>query len=218
MMMGILFRAAFIVFMTVFSAHLIGLNGSSFAQTLLQPSDLLYQSAFRLPRGDFGSPLWSGFNYGGTALAYNPDRNSLYIVGHDWYQLTAEISIPREIINSADLDDLATATVLQNFTDAFEGKMDSIGPGTNKVGGQLVDNHRLYLSAYIYYDAAGGAPASHFVRPTDLSTGGQVEGAFRVGTLNPGFVAGYMTKGPSEWQAAFGGACPHRKLLPFHYW
>lgn len=49
--------------------------GQSSAQVLLGQSDLVYQGAFRLPQGDFGSPQYSGFNYGGTAFGYNPARN-----------------------------------------------------------------------------------------------------------------------------------------------
>ena len=47
---------------------------------LLGESDLTYLGAFRLPSGNFGA---SSFEYGGTALAYNPANNSLFIVGHD---------------------------------------------------------------------------------------------------------------------------------------
>jgi len=60
---------------------------------LLQLSDLEYQGAFRVPQGTIGG---STLNYGGTGLTYNPARNSLFLVGHDWDQASAEISIPSQ--------------------------------------------------------------------------------------------------------------------------
>jgi len=97
------------------------------AAPLLQQSDLIYQGAFRVPRGTIGS---STLNYGGTGLAYNPARNSLFLVGHDWDQATAEISIPSQITNSSNLNNLATATALKPLTDALEGKIGLINPTT----------------------------------------------------------------------------------------
>jgi hypothetical protein len=182
------------------------LAGQSSAQVLLRQSDLVYQGAFRLPQGDFGSPQYSGFNYGGTALGYNPARNSLYIVGHDWYQLSAEVSIP-QIINSTNLNSLATATVLQPFSDSLEGKIASINPtdtNAKKIGGHLVYGGALYVAAYSYYDGGATQSSSHFVRPTNLSTTGQVNGPYRVGTIGPRYVAGYMAPVPQDWQSAFG--------------
>jgi hypothetical protein len=205
--MGNLFKNALLLFLMALPVDYTFLAGQSSAQTLLQQSDLIYQGAFRLPQGEFGSPQYSGFNYGGTALGYNPAHNSLYIVGHDWYQLTAEVSIP-QITNSNNLNNLATATVLQQFSDPLEGKIGSINPSdpnSKKIGGQMVYGSQLYVSAYSYYDGGGTQSSSHFVRPTNLSTTGQVSGPYRVGTIGPRFIAGYMTQIPQEWQSAFGG-------------
>ena len=62
-----------------------------------------------MPSGTIGA---SSFAYGGTAPAYNPTNNSLFIIGHDKQQQIAEIKIP-QIINSAQLRNLAIASVLQ---------------------------------------------------------------------------------------------------------
>src|ERR1041384_8836106 len=58
---------------------------------LVNADGLIYAGAFRLPRGEVNG---SSFGYGGTALAFNPQHNSLFLVGHDWHQLVAEVSIP----------------------------------------------------------------------------------------------------------------------------
>src|ERR1700736_483105 len=109
---------------------------------LLKGANLVYQGAFRVPQGSSDTTT---FDYGGTALAYNPSNNSLYMVGHDWHQLSAEISIPA-IVNSTNINNLATAAILQPFADATEGKLNLINPtdpNSKKIGGQLVYNGKL---------------------------------------------------------------------------
>jgi len=171
------------------------------AQTLLKQVNLIYQGAFRLPRGKFGQ---SSFDYGGSALAYNPANDSLFIVGHDHQQMVAEISIPT-IVNSSQLSQLTTARVLHSFVDATEGKMSTVDSGTIKVGGLMVYQGKLYLTAYTYYDADVNQRLSHFSRPLNLSVKSQVSGPFQVGNLNAGYVSGYMTPIPQAWQASLGG-------------
>jgi hypothetical protein len=185
------------------------------ADKLLAGADLEYLGAFRVPQGDYGSPQYSGFNFGGTALTYNPNNNSLFLVGHNWYQLTAEISIP-PAINSTNIDRLNTATVLQPFSDPTEGKRTHIGAGGAEVntsgvplGGFLVWEDKLIGTAYGYYDAGSVVKLSHFISGLDLSATGDFQGMYQVGktpaTPNPAFVDGYMATIPATWQAQFGG-------------
>lgn len=169
-------------------------------------SDLVYVGAFRVPQGTQGS---STFDYGGTALAYNPASNTLFVTGHAQQQMTAEISIP-EPVNASSVASLNTAKVVQAFRDPLEGKRASVNPGEpngENIGGQLVHNGKLYVSAYSYYDGSGTQSTSHFVRPLNLATSGQVQGPFKLGpsSLRARWLAGYMAHIPSEWQAAFGG-------------
>jgi hypothetical protein len=172
------------------------------ADPLLQQSDLQYMGAFRVPHGTFGG---SSFEYGGTALAYNAANNSLFVVGHDWHQQVAEISIPA-VVNSSNLASLNTATVLQSFKDATEGKLGLIGSGTAKIGGLMVYQGKLYVTGYLYYDGASVQVNSHFTRPLNLSTNGQVQGPYQVDSGGQGvhFVNGYMIPIPSAYQSNLG--------------
>ncbi len=163
-------------------AMTIALNGPLLAATtpapLVQKAELVYQGAFRVPQGASDTTT---FNYGGTSLAVNPANNSLFMVGHVWNQLSAEIKIP-SIVNTTNINSLATATIVQSFKDATEGKLSSINPpdpNSKKVGGQLVYNGKLYMAAYSYYDGAVTQTTSHFVRPINLSTTGQAKGRTR---------------------------------------
>ena len=183
-----------------------GTAPSAMAQSsapLLHKQDLVYEGAFRVPGGGSES---STFGYGGTAIGYNPNNNSLFLTGHKNYQLSAEISIPA-IVNSQNIGSLNTASILQSLRDATEGRRGQINPGDSndqRIGGHLVFGGKLYIAAFSYYDASGTQSRSHFVRPLNLSTTGQVQGPVAVGS-NVHYTSAYMGLIPPEWQAALGG-------------
>ena len=156
---------------------------------LVQPSTLVKLGTITMPADSGGR----GFEWGGTALAYNTANDSLFIVGHDWDQLIAEVTIP-------PLG--GTASILQPLQDPAEGR--SVGESDAKVGGALVHGGRLWFTKYIYYDAEAAQTASHFNRPLDLATTGQVVGPQTIGPLAAGFVSGYLGRIPAEWQARLG--------------
>jgi hypothetical protein len=176
-------------------------TASPMALPLLHRASLVYEGAFRLPLPESSHGT---FDYGGTALAYNPARNSLFVVGHDWYQLSAEISIPRPV-RAMRLVRLPRARYLQPFADATAGKLDTTGANNNKVGGQLIYQNRLYGSVYIYYDATNSQTRSHWSRTSTSLRSGRARGLFRVGNTGAGFVSGFMALVPPEWQALLGG-------------
>jgi hypothetical protein len=181
---------------------------------LVQQSHIVYQGAFRLPSETFGG---SSFGYGGPSLAYNAAKGSLFLVGHDWHQMVAEIKIP-QIINNSSLNDLQTATVLQSFVNITEGYMAEICTGnpspdckngvyqqTVKVGGIMVLGSRLYGTVYAYYDGSFVQNKSHFYSGMTLASTGDYRGMYTVNAPQAGFVSGYMTAIPSEWQSSLGG-------------
>jgi hypothetical protein len=167
----------------------------------LKSSSLVYQGAFLLPAQVSDKQT---FAYGGTALAFNPARKSLFVVGHDWYQLDAEVSIPKPG-KSPKPGKLPRARFLQQFTDPTSGKMDATGGDNNKVGGQLVYGGRLYGTVYVYYDAAGEQVVSHWSRSATSLTGGTAYGLYQVGRTGAGMVSGFMAEVPPEWRARLGG-------------
>lgn len=110
-------------------AVLTAFGGGVSSAALIQPSDLEYRGAFRLPD-------WANFEIGwawsGEALTCYPggDPNgpsdgypgSLFGAGHNWNQYISEISIPVPVISShKNLADLNTASTLQGFQDIRGG-------------------------------------------------------------------------------------------------
>lgn len=174
------------------------------SEPLLQSSSLSYVGSFRVAEGTTNQ---TSFNYGGSGLAYDPTNNGLFMTGHAWYQRTAEISIPTPAISST-ISALPQATFVQQFSDSLNGgirKVDPTDPNPQHIGGYLVDGKNLIVSVYSIYDGGGSQSSSHFVRPLSLTGSGPVLGPYRVGNQYPGFVSGYMTLVPPEWQALLGG-------------
>ena len=161
------------------------------APALLQQANLQYMGAFRLPPAQSEQ---RSFGYGAMGMAYNAARNSLYMVGHLWYQQVAEVSIPA-ITQAATPASLAVSTALQ-WGDATDGNLAGA-----KIYGQFVHNGALYGVAY-----NATRSASHFRSGLDLSVTNDFQGFYQVGTLDQRFVAGYMARIPPEWQAALGGS------------
>lgn len=177
---------------------------------LIHKQDLIYQRSIHLPQEQIGT---SSFSYGGTALAFNPSNNSLFLVGHPYQQKVAEISMTDP------------ATILQPFTDITEGRLPLIGlnPTSDSqiIGGLLVYKNQLYLSAYLYYDGNASQILSHFVSGTKLTTNGDVGGPYQIGSYNivpgqntAGFVDGWMVLVPSNWSALLGPVLMGQCCLP----
>ena len=178
-----------------------GAPESSTQAPLLGPGHLKYLGAFRVPGGPIGA---STFAYGGTSLAYDAAKTSLLVVGHAHHQMVAEIGIPA-VVNSARLDELATAPVRQPFADVTRGKLGTIGPGTVRVGGLLPHRGQLIVTGYVYYDANGAQTLSHLVTAANFAGTEAPRGFYAVGKLGAGFVSGYMATVPPAWQRALGG-------------
>lgn len=192
-------NVGFVLFSGLSGALLIATAHAQSTAPRVQAANMTHIGSFTVPLGlHAGGQANMGFEYGGTGISYNPARNSLFMVGHDWDQFVGEIGIP-------SLG--GVATLLQMPTDPTGGKLGQINPGdpnSKKIGGTLPWGNGLIVSAYSYYDGTGSQMLSHFVRPTTLSSG-TVTGPLRVGSLGAGFYSGYMGVIPSEWQAAFGG-------------
>lgn len=93
---------------------------------LLQPGDLRYMGAFRLPENPPDLSFEIGWAYSGAGLAYSPSGDpqgaddgfpgSLFGTGHDWNQYISEIGIPAPILSPGRNPlDLTVAATLQGF-------------------------------------------------------------------------------------------------------
>jgi hypothetical protein len=178
---------------------------------LAYQSNLQYIGGFRVPDGTFGSDM---FNYAGSGLAFDPANNSLFLSGYQVDNAMGQISIPSTIVDSSNINNLATASVLQPLLQVLpripktsnlgDGSYDANGKGPIYIGGLMVVNGQLLGTEYVYYDNSGTTVVTHFrFDSLNLSTA-TVEGMFQVGNMGAGMYDGYMTPVPANWQAALG--------------
>ena len=97
----------------------------------INPKDIEYKGAFRLPEGSNGTD-WS---YSGNAMTYFPKGDSqgkkdgfpgsLFATGNDTHLFVSEISIPTpKISKNKRVAELNTARTLQPFTNVFKDVVD----------------------------------------------------------------------------------------------
>ncbi|HPX93260.1 MAG TPA: hypothetical protein PK646_02375 [Bacillota bacterium] len=173
-------------------------------QNTLSSNSIKYLGSFLPPEGqDQQTYEWSA-----TGLAYNPNNDSLFMVGHDHYQLVGEISIP-EPVKATEAGSLPRARVIQALSDITEGKLNHIGfngrklPTNIKIGGLLVQDNKLLVSSYAYHEDAEKAVLSHGIRGLDFSVKNDFKGMFKVGDWGTGYLAGYMAEIPEEMRRLF---------------
>jgi len=139
---------------------------------LLLAGDLEYVGAFRLPTGSLGcAEEHCTFAFGGSAISYNPQNNSLFMMGHRHGNRIAEVNIPA-LVNSSNVGNLNVATVRQSFADLALGQVERIGTGAAVVsnanwgngsavnGPRLSDNERFVLSRLVGFDPFAGGHQS----------------------------------------------------------
>ncbi len=188
----------------------------SAAARLVQPGDLVYVGAFRLPGGD-DPPLT--FAYGGNAMTFNPDGDpdgsddgfpgSLFITGHDrqaWGTLpngdqVAELAIPVPAIK-ADPADLPQATFLQDFHDVTAGYFTNLEE-IPKVGMQYLnhpDTGPLIHLCWGQHLQPQDEPSHAWFSP-DLAHP-NLQGVWYIGYQNLYSTNGYMFDIPTAWADA----------------
>ena len=114
------------------------------AAGLIQPGDLVYAGAFRLPPSP-GTPENVGWEWGGTALAYRADGDaggpadgypgSLYGAGHEHTQHLSEFEIPVPVVSAGkNLAELNVARTLQGFANVRGSLYDGLDWEMPRVG------------------------------------------------------------------------------------
>lgn len=173
----------------------------------LSISDLQYIGAFRLPAQKHGA---SSLNYAQGPIAFNPEKQSLLIVGHAHQQAIAEFKIP-ELVDSAVPAELNIAGApLQPFSEILDRPAGGNPQDNNRIGGMLhvrgPNGPELLVNAYEYYDAPGDNTLSMLVvRDATNLAKSAVGGYFEV-QGRPGHTAGWMSPIPATWQPILGGA------------
>lgn len=180
---------------------ILGLGaGSSFAGQRIQSTDLTYLGTINITHSDGTCPETSYSR--GTGLTYNPAGNggagSFYISGRMTNHCVAEITKPSVG---------GTATFIQNYTEPTNGTWSQIADCYNGcfIGGHLLYNNNLYLTAVSYYDAGYNQTKSLWRHNLTLSNHSGMVGPVAAGPGNQGMYNQYMDNVPAAFQAMLGG-------------
>ncbi|MBC8506158.1 MAG: hypothetical protein ISR58_12205 [Anaerolineales bacterium] len=186
---------------------------------LIQPEDLTYLGAFRLPDGGDEATTWE---YGGQALAFNPNGDpggevdgfpgSLFGSGHDIWNYVSEVSIPAPLI-TRDIEQLPIATTLQDFQDVSGGlfngfeEMPRVGlEALPPMGEQSVPKLYLAWGTHHHDEGSPSDAPTHAWCDLDLANP-NTQGAWRVGDESLYSVNGYMFQIDHAWADTYlGGA------------
>jgi hypothetical protein len=169
------------------------------SQPLVQFTDLSYVGAFRLPRAATNG---DDFSLGGKPFAFNPANSSLF-VGSKAGRI-AEVAIP-QVVNTTNVSGMVFGSYLQGFADPVEGNIWQVAPEGAFIEGILVQDGAIYGAAAIYYDANNNQRVSHYMRSTSLTTPSFSGMKTLWQTDRTGFVSGFMSAVPAEWQDRLGG-------------
>ncbi len=174
---------------------------------LVDPNSIVYVGAFRLP--DDGERPHT-FEYGGNAMTFNSDNNSLFIMGHDRIAYgdlpdgnqVAEVNIPTPI-NSRNLDDLSTATFIQGFHNVTQGYFTNVEE-IPRVGMAYL-NHpdtraKIHLGWGQHMPPENNEATHGWFNP-NLSNP-DFQGVWHIGQQNYNSVNGYLLTIPTTWADA----------------
>jgi hypothetical protein len=183
---------------------------------LIQPSDLAYHGAFRLPDSP-GTPDnvgWAWSNWA-SAATYYPDGDpggaadgypgSIFGVGHDHTQYVSEVSIPIPVdAPGKNLSELNTAQVLQGFHDikgGLFGAMEMPRVGLAYLPAQGNQSSDKLFFAWAPHLDEGATDPSHGWGELDLADP-QSAGAWRIGDYWNYLTGDYLFEIPQAWADA----------------
>ncbi len=185
--------------------------------TLIQPNELQYLGAFRLPAGDSSDEEAASWGWGGDAMTYYPKGDpdgpddgypgSIFGTGHNQYNYVSEISIPAPVNSSSkNLSELTQAETIQGFQDIKNGlfKLFTEMPRTGlaylpKQGSQKSDKLYLTWGQHLQQENTpeGEAP-THAWSELDLENP-ETKGAWYVDDIPSLRTSDYMFDIPTDW-------------------
>ncbi len=192
---------------------------------LLQPNDLEYKGAFRLPENY--EPIEKSWLWGGSAMTYYPKGDpsgpddgypgSIYGTGHEQYQYISEISIPKPVITkNKNVKELNVAETLQEFTDIKGDMFGELEIG--RVGIEYIpkqdsqDNDKIYFG-WGQHLQEGDKGLSHGWFNTDLSNP-QVKGPWKIKGQTKYATTDYIFEIPRSWAEKY---TPGMRLVTGRY-
>lgn len=171
-------------------------NDANYEKDIISQDNIVYLGAFALP--DDGHSEQSMFSWGGEALCYNPNNDSLFISGHGWHTYIAEISIPEPTLSS-DASQLNQSHIIHEFTDIKGNLFNKWTMEIPRAGIEVADDKLFFCFG------------EHFEENNNLGTHGYTDLSLSESTKV--CIAGdclysnndYLFRIPDEYEVYFGG-------------
>lgn len=171
---------------------------------LISIDHFTYVGAFRVPENT-GSEV-SNMNYSLGRIAYNPDRHSVYITGHNQHQALIEFAVP-ELVASNKIDELNFATILQNFSTVLDRAASNDPERPDRITGMQYihgpNGPELLINVGVYYTGSILTETTLVVRDPSNLANSVIDGYFELEGRE--LAAGWISPVPSEWHNAIGG-------------
>jgi len=175
---------------------------------LYQMNQLTYGGAFRIPKGEYIPDNFLNPNYSQGPIAYNPDNQSIFLVGHTRESPIAEFTVP-QLVTSSQITDLNMANRLQNFKKVLDFAPSGNPQALDRIGGLFYDNQvappRLLVNAYEYYDADRSVSLTTLIINDALNIAQSSISGYYQFDAEAGHTNGWMSSIPGQWQTALGG-------------
>ena len=178
------------------------------ASSRLDPAQLVYRGAFRMP-GPSGGSSWA---YSGDGLTYYPGGDpggsgdgypgSLFGIGHDWQHTVSEVSIPAPVVSAGkDVADLPLATTLQPFADVRGSLYPDLGGDMLRADVEYVPSPDRLVLCWGRHFQEGEATTAHMACSLDLSDP-RPAGPWSVGGYEDYLTNDYLCSVDPAWAAA----------------
>jgi len=199
---------------------------SSSPTKLIYPGNIVYEGAFKVPRNTAGGEY--GWEYGMKAMTYSPKGDakgleepndkypgSLFGSNHRYENFIGEMNIP-DPVKSKNLNDLNTATMLQNFSDINRGLFTQPNPQIevlylSQQGDQTSD--KLHIVWKDWYNVGDNDRDRYAWCETDLSNF-TTQGTWNLGRINPHLTGDFLFEIPEAWADMY---TPGKRILTGSY-
>lgn len=168
---------------------------------LITAANLKYKGAFRVSVQN--DDLGVSYSYG--QMTFNPDKKSLFIVGHDYSQAIGEFVIP-QLSTSTNIAQLPRVVIQGNqLKEVIDAPGVNNTDGINRITGLLYRNNQLIVNAETWYDGGGtNTQTTLVVKDAKNLVNSEVYGFYKM--ADGARAAGYMSEVPPEWQQKIGSS------------
>ena len=174
---------------------------------LISLSQFEYAGGFRVSGATFGDSNRATTSYSRGIFTYNPDKHSIFIMGHPQAEMIGEFIVP-DLVKATDIEDFNQVDEFkQKFVQFHQTDRIDTGIASNtqlKVAGLAIVDDALLVNYVTYYDAQGTETDTTivFTNSNDLANS-EIKGPFQL--EGAGHAAGWISPIPKYWQARLDG-------------